>query len=151
MLKILYNRSRSRASLVTVSSIRTFAVHTKFTKSHEWVKFDDTTKEGSFGITDYAQKQLGDIVFVDFPFKGDKFKAGDVIGAVESVKTSAQVYIPLSGEVLENNKAIEDNPGVVNESAQEKGWISKLKFTKEEELQKLLNETEYNDFLKTIE
>ena len=87
----------------------------------------------------------------EIPFKGDKFKAGDVIGAVESVKTSAQVYIPLSGEVLENNKAIEDNPGVVNESAQEKGWISKLKFTKEEELQKLLNETEYNDFLKTIE
>ena len=103
-----------------MNTYRNFAVHQKFTKSHEWIKYDDATKEGHFGITDYAQKQLGDIVFVDFPFKGDKFKAGDVIGAVESVKTSAQVYVPVAAEVLENNKAIEENPGVVNESPYEK-------------------------------
>eukprot|EP00345_Euplotes_harpa_P011966 CAMPEP_0168344950 /NCGR_PEP_ID=MMETSP0213-20121227/17199_1 /TAXON_ID=151035 /ORGANISM="Euplotes harpa, Strain FSP1.4" /LENGTH=135 /DNA_ID=CAMNT_0008352945 /DNA_START=63 /DNA_END=473 /DNA_ORIENTATION=- len=135
---------------MTSRNNRMFAVYTKFTKQHEWIKYDDVSKEGTFGITDYAQKELGDIVFVDFPFKGDKFNQGDVIGAVESVKTSAQVYVPVQSEVIENNTEIETNPALVNEDPHGKGWISKLKITNEEDITKLMDEKQYKEYLATL-
>eukprot|EP00343_Euplotes_focardii_P000470 CAMPEP_0205802184 /NCGR_PEP_ID=MMETSP0205-20121125/4413_1 /ASSEMBLY_ACC=CAM_ASM_000278 /TAXON_ID=36767 /ORGANISM="Euplotes focardii, Strain TN1" /LENGTH=108 /DNA_ID=CAMNT_0053068159 /DNA_START=145 /DNA_END=471 /DNA_ORIENTATION=+ len=106
---------------------------------------------GQYGITDYAQKELGDIVFVDLPFAGDTFNKGDSIGAVESVKTSAQIYTPADVEIIENNEEIESSPQIVNESPTENGWITKIKVTNVEQMSELMSEGEYKSFLETLE
>ena len=90
---------------------------------------------------------MGDIVHIDLPFKGDKFAKGASYGAVESVKTSAEVYSPIELEILENNLTLEDNPAIVNEEAEGKGWISKVKVLNPKDLHDLLDETGYKKFL----
>ena len=151
MLNILLKRNVSKLIIPTSrNGLRMFATKTWFTKEHEWVKVDDATNEAVYGITNYAQKELGDIVYIDLPFAGDKFGPAEAIGAVESVKTSAQIYTPASVEVIENNKELEANPSLVNQDPYEKGWICKLKIN-EIDTSKLLDEKQYKKYLKDNE
>ena len=114
---------------------------TYFTEDHEWVKVDGDT--GTVGISDYAQKQLGDVVFVELPDVGATFAKGDEAAVVESVKAASEVYSPVSGEVVETNGALEDAPETVNASPAEKGWFLKLKLADAGELDGLMNEAQY--------
>src|SRR3546814_20755715 len=95
-----------------------------FTEDHEWVEVDGDT--GTFGIRDYAQGQLGDIVFVDVPDEGKTFAKGDDAAVVDSVKAAADIYAPVSGSVIEGNAALGDTPGLVNEHAEGEGWLFRL-------------------------
>jgi glycine cleavage system H protein len=97
----------------------------RYTKSHEWVRTEDDT--ATVGITDHAQEELGDVVFVELPSVGDTFEAGDTFGTVESVKAVSDIYAPVSGEVVEVNTALEDSPEKINEDPFGEGWIVKLK------------------------
>ena len=150
MLNIFLSRSTPNLAKASLLPLRTFAIQTRFTKEHEWIKYDDETSEGQFGITEYAQEELGDIVFIDLPFEGDKFEAGDAIGAVESVKTSAQIYTPVNCEIIGNNEEIEGTPEIVNQSPTDEGWITKIKIDNLDDTEKLLNEEEYKKYLETL-
>ena len=101
----------------------------KFLDSHEWIKEDDNTVV--VGISDHAQSELGDVVFVELPAVGDEFVSGDEAAVVESVKAASEVYTPISGEVIEVNEALEENPELVNTSPYEDGWVFKLKVSDE--------------------
>jgi len=101
----------------------------KFLDSHEWIKVDDNT--AIVGISDHAQNELGEVVFVELPAIGDEFVSGDEAAVVESVKAASEVYTPLSGEVIEVNEALEENPELVNTSPYEDGWFFKLKVSDE--------------------
>ncbi len=101
----------------------------KFLDSHEWIKIDNDTV--IVGISDHAQSELGDVVFVELPNIGDEFVSGDEAAVVESVKAASEVYTPLSGEVIEVNEVLEENPELVNTSPYEDGWFFKLKVTDE--------------------
>ena len=101
----------------------------KFLDSHEWVKVDDNTV--IVGISDHAQNELGEVVFVELPAIGDEFVSGDEAAVVESVKAASEVYTPLSGEVIEVNEALEENPELVNTSPYEDGWFFKLRVSDE--------------------
>lgn len=113
----------------------------KFTESHEWVK-----AEGDFailGITDYAQSQLGDIVFIELPKPGERIKKSSQFGTIESTKAASELYAPVSGEVTEVNNDLINNPQWVNESAFDKGWMLKVKLENSDELESLLDESAY--------
>ena len=118
----------------------------KYTKDHEWAK-----KEGeliTIGIDDYAQDQLGEIVFVELPEIGDTFSRGDEFGSVESVKAVSEIYIPVSGEVVEINQGLEDAPELVNQSCYTDGWLIRVKPTQASELDGLMDRAAYLDMLK---
>ncbi len=116
----------------------------KYTKSHEWVRLEDGT--ATVGITEHAQDELGDVVFVELPEAGTTFEAGDSFGAVESVKAVSDLYAPVGGEVVEVNEALGDAPEKINEDPYGEGWILKLRTSGEvdllsaDEYQKVLNE-----------
>ena len=101
----------------------------KFLDTHEWIKIEDQTV--TVGISDHAQSELGDVVFVELPAIGDEFISGDEAAVVESVKAASEVYTPLSGEVVEVNEVLEENPELVNTSPYEDGWFFKMKVTDE--------------------
>jgi len=101
----------------------------KFLETHEWIKIEDQTV--TVGISDHAQSELGDVVFVELPAIGDEFVSGDEAAVVESVKAASEVYTPLSGEVVEVNEVLEENPELVNTSPYEDGWFFKMKVTDE--------------------
>lgn len=117
----------------------------RYTKEHEWVKIEG--ENGRVGITDHAQDELTDIVFVEVPEVGRRVKRGDAIGAVESVKTVADVYSPVSGEIIEANSDLEDSPQLVNESPYEKGWIALIRMDDPAEVEKLMDAGEYKQLL----
>lgn len=119
-----------------------------FTEDHEWVDVDGDI--GTVGITDYAQGQLGDIVFVDIPEEGKALTKGDEAAVVESVKAASDVYTPVSGTVLEGNSALEDNSGLVNEDAEGEGWFFKLTISDKSELDELMDEAKYSDFVSKL-
>jgi len=121
---------------------------TRYTKDHEWVKLDGDT--ATIGITAYAADQLGDVVFVELPEAGRKVKKGEAAAVVESVKAASDVYSPLSGEVLEANAALAENPQTVNEAAETGGWFIKLKVADKSELDGLLDEAAYREFTATL-
>ena len=116
-----------------------------FTEDHEWVDVDGDT--GTVGITDYAQGQLGDIVFVDVPEEGKTLTKGDEAAVVESVKAASDVYSPVSGTVIEGNADLADNPGLVNEDADGDGWFFKLTLSDPSELDGLMDEAKYEAFV----
>jgi len=118
----------------------------KYTKDHEWAKLDGDSV--TIGINDYAQDQLGEIVFVELPEVGDTFSAGDEFGSVESVKAVSEIYIPISGEIVEINEGLEDAPEMVNESCYTNGWLIKVKPADPSELDNLLDKPAYLDMLK---
>ncbi|MBT5077773.1 MAG: glycine cleavage system protein GcvH [Candidatus Marinimicrobia bacterium] len=117
----------------------------KYSPEHEWIKVDGDC--AYIGITDFAQGELGDIVFVEFPEIGDSFSIGDVFGTVEAVKTVADLFAPISGEVIEINDSLEDSPEVINTDAYNDGWIIKLKVTNRDEFDTLLDATSYKGLL----
>jgi len=119
-----------------------------YTESHEWVKVEDSTlrEEGNqvtIGLTDYAQSQLKDIVYVEIPEMGSEFKRGDSIGVVESVKTVADIYSPITGKVIDANFTLKDHPQFVNEDPYGKGWLVKMEIRDREELKELLSAKDY--------
>ena len=119
----------------------------KFSRDHEWINITDTNA-AVVGITVHAQDALGDVVFVDLPAVGSTFKAGDVAGVVESVKAAADVYMPVTGEIIEVNEALRDDPALANSDPLNTGWFFKVKMSDVSELEGLMEETAYNDFAK---
>lgn len=120
----------------------------KFSKDHEWISVDGDT--GTVGITDYAQGSLGDIVFVEVPEVGATFAQGDDVAVVESVKAASELYAPVSGEVTETNDALAADPSLVNSSPTDEGWFFKIKLSDPSELDELMDEAAYNDFVETL-
>ena len=121
---------------------------TRYTKDHEYIRIEGDT--GTVGITDYAQGQLGDVVFVELPSVGKALAKGGEAAVVESVKAASEVYAPVSGEVVAVNSELEAAPGTVNEDPSGKGWFVKIKLTNAGELDGLLSESEYQDYVKTL-
>ena len=113
----------------------------KYTKSHEWVRVSGDF--ATVGITDHAQQELTDIVFVELPDPGRKVKVGDACAVVESVKTASDIYSPLSGEIVEINKAVVDNPALVNKEPHAGGWFFRIKLANPAELNALLSPEKY--------
>jgi len=121
----------------------------KYTKEHEWIKIDDDI--ATVGITDFAQDQLTDVVFVELPEKGKQIDQNGSLCVVESVKSISDIFSPVSGEIVEVNKALKNSPALVNNDPFENGWIVKLKIKNEMELDQLITPEEYNKFLTEIE
>jgi glycine cleavage system H protein len=121
---------------------------TRYTRSHEYVRVERGT--GVIGITDYAQSQLGDVVFVELPPVGERLSKGAEAATVESVKAASEVNAPVSGEVVEVNSALADSPGLANEDPSGKGWFFKIKLTDAAELDSLMDEGAYRAFLKAL-
>ncbi len=117
----------------------------KFSKEHEWVKSEGDI--AAVGISDHAQHELGDVVYVELPAVGDSFKKGDALGNIESVKAVSDIYAPLSGEVTAVNGELEDQPEIVNQDPYGKGWIVKLKMEDTAELDDLMNHDEYKKMI----
>ena len=114
---------------------------TRYTKDHEWIRVEG--EEGVMGITSYAAEQLGDVVFVELPEVGKRFKQGDEMAVVESVKAASEVYAPVSGEIVAVNDALEDEPGKVNEAPDSEGWFVKIKVADKGELEALMDDDAY--------
>ena len=117
----------------------------KYTRDHEWVKLEGNI--ATVGITDFAQGELGDIVYVEIDTVGEKLKAEDVFGSVEAVKTVSDLFLPMDGEILEVNPAIADAPELVNEDPYKKGWLIKLKVSDPSQLGDLLSAEEYIELI----
>lgn len=113
----------------------------KYTKSHEWVRVAGNT--ATIGISDHAQQELTDIVFVELPESGRQVKAGEACAVVESVKTASDIYAPVSGEILETNKSVADEPALANSEPYDKGWFFKIKLSNPDELKSLLSAQQY--------
>ena len=120
----------------------------KFSKDHEWVSV--TGDIATIGITNHAQEQLGDVVFVELPALGKKVVRGGDAAVVESVKAASEVYAPLTGEVVEVNKELEGDPSLVNRGAEGDGWFMKLKFSNPAELADLMDKSTYDKFVATL-
>ena len=121
----------------------------KYSQDHEWVEVEGET--GMIGISDYAQEQLGDVVFVELPDVGKLLDRTDEVAVVESVKAAAEVYAPVGGEVIEVNEALDDAPETVNSDPLGDGWLFKLKVSAAEELGELLDAAGYEAFLETVD
>lgn len=116
-----------------------------YTETHEWVKIEG--EEALIGITDYAQHELGDIVYVEMPEIGDALEAGEAFGSIEAVKAVEDLISPISGEVIEINDALQDQPELINKSAFEKGWLVRVRVTDQEELDNLLKAAAYKQLI----
>jgi glycine cleavage system H protein len=119
-----------------------------FTEEHEWIEVEGD--RATIGITDYAQGQLGDIVFVEVPAEGRELAKGDEAAVVESVKAASDVYAPVGGTVTEGNAALEDDPALVNTAAETDGWFFRLNIADDGELEGLMTEAQYKDFVATL-
>jgi glycine cleavage system H protein len=120
----------------------------KYSNEHEWVRVEGDV--GTIGITSYAQEQLGDVVFVDVPAVGRKVSKGESIAVVESVKAASDIFAPVSGEIVESNAALSETPGDVNSEPMGKGWFFKMRLGNKTELDGLMDEAAYNDFVKSL-
>ena len=116
-----------------------------YTSEHEWIKIDG--KIATIGITDFAQSELGDIIFLEFPALNSVFNKGEIFGTIEAVKTVSDLYMPIDGEICEINDALNDNPEKVNEDPYESGWMVKIKIDKNVALDGLLNAEKYNQLI----
>jgi glycine cleavage system H protein len=120
----------------------------KYSNEHEWIRVEGDV--GTIGITNYAQEQLGDVVFVDVPAVGRKVSKGESVAVVESVKAASDIFAPVSGEIVEGNAALADSPGDVNAEPMGKGWFFKIKLSNKSELDGLMDEAAYNTFVKSL-
>lgn len=118
----------------------------KYTREHEWVR-DNGDGTVTVGITDFAQSELGDIVFVEIDKVGESVDKDDIFGTVEAVKTVSELYMPVAGEILEWNEALEDDPEMINEDPYEKGWMIKIKLSDRSQLEGLLSADDYNEII----
>ena len=119
----------------------------KYTKDHEWIKVDGD--EAIVGITDYAQNELGDIVFVEIETEGEELEKEEVFGTVEAVKTVSDIFMPLSGEVVEVNSKLEDSPEIVNKDPYGDGWLIKVKISDKSQLDDLLEASKYKELIES--
>lgn len=145
-----YSFLQSNSKLTYCQNCHRYSTDTnarRYTDRHEWIVINKDI--GTVGISNYAQESLGDVVFAQLPEPGTTFKAGDECGALESVKAASEIYSPLSGTVEEKNASVEDKPGLINSSCYEKGWLFKIKIAKPDEVNNLMNEEQYNSFLKS--
>jgi glycine cleavage system H protein len=117
----------------------------QYAKSHEWIRVDGDI--GTIGITDHAQKELGEVVYVDLPEVGELIDAGQEFGTIESVKAVSELFLPITGEVVEVNKVLADEPGAVNEDPHGEGWLLKVKVSTDGELRVLMSAAEYEKFV----
>jgi len=123
----------------------------KYTKEHEWIQFTDESKTVAYvGITDYAQKELGEIVFIDVPTLNEELNTMSVFGSIEAVKTVADLHIPVAGKVIKVNDNLEYNPEYVNEDPFGDGWIIKVEVQNKDEFDTLMSEDEYMSYLETL-
>ena len=120
----------------------------RYTEDHEWVRVDGDT--ATVGISNHAQEQLGDVVFVDLPEVGRQVSRGDAMAVVESVKAASDVYAPVSGEVVEANQALADDPATVNRAAEGDGWFCKIRLSSPAELDQLMSADDYQAFIGTL-
>ncbi len=120
----------------------------KYTKEHEWVRVSDS--EGAIGITEYAQNQLGDIVYVELPEVGKKIEQFEAFGVIESVKAASDLYMPVSGEVGAVNEAVRDRPELINTSPYDQGWIMKIKISDTSELDVLMSPSDYESLVASL-
>lgn len=121
----------------------------RFTKDHEWIKVDGDI--GTVGITDYAQHALGDVVFVEIPAAGRKVAQGGEAAVVESVKAASEVYSPVSGEVIEGNAALDDQPALVNESPEDGAWFFKIRLSNPGELSAMMDRAAYDEYVASLD
>ncbi len=122
----------------------------KFTEDHEWVRIDDDDDAVVVGITDYAQEQLGELVFIELPEVGADITQGDEAAVIESVKAAGDVKSPVTGSILEVNEALTDEPGIVNDNPETEGWFFKVKTGDLSELDDLMDEEAYRSFVKNL-
>lgn len=120
-----------------------------FTKEHEWVRLQDGV--GVVGISEHAAHELGDVTFVELPKLGAKVGQFDLLGSIESVKAASDIFAPVSGTVVKINQALEDAPELINESPRDRGWMAWLELDDAAELEKLMTEEQYANFLETLE
>ena len=120
-----------------------------YTQSHEWVRIDGEI--GTIGITDHAQKELGEIVYLELPEVGHVYNADEEFGTVESVKAVSELFIPISGEIVEVNRSAIAEPGIVNDDPFGDGWLIKLKVTTDDEIRKLMTADEYAEYVQAEE
>ncbi len=123
---------------------------TRYSTDHEWARSDDG-KTAAVGITDYAQEQLGDIVFVELPSVGDSFDAGDELAVMESVKAAAELKAPVSGTVVAVNEDLEDSPEMVNESPTDAAWFCELELSDPSELDDLMDQAQYDSYVSDLD
>ena len=121
---------------------------TKYSQEHEWIRVEGDV--GTVGISQYAQEQLGDVVFVEVPQAGRKVAKGESIAVVESVKAASDIYAPVSGEIVEGNTALADSPGDVNAEPMGKGWFFKIKLSDPGQLAKMMDEAAYKTFVEGL-
>lgn len=122
-----------------------FPAELKYTKDHEWIRVEGN--DAYVGITDYAQGELGEIVYVDITTEGETVEREEVFGTIEAVKTVSDLFMPVSGEIVEVNAELEDAPELVNEDAYGKGWLVKIALTDVSEIDELLSAAEYEQFI----
>lgn len=120
----------------------------RFSKDHEWIRVEGDI--GTVGITDYAQQQLGDVVFVELPEIGRQVEAGQEAAVVESVKAASEVYAPVTGEVVAANEALRDSPGLVNEQPLGEGWFFRIRLTDPSQLDALMDESAYGAYVEGL-
>jgi glycine cleavage system H protein len=123
-----------------------FPDNLKYTKDHEWIRIENGN-QGKIGITDFAQKELGDIVYVEINTEGEEIKQGSVFGTVEAVKTVSDLFMPITGKILEFNEELEDEPELVNNEPYDGGWMIKIEITDLSQIQSLLSATEYKKLI----
>lgn len=120
-----------------------------FTKDHEWIRVEGN--KAILGITDYASKQLGDITFISLPSEGNDIKQGDILCELESVKAASDIYSPLSGIISKANNVLNDTPELINSSPHESGWIAEIEISESGQINALMSEQQYKDYLNTLE
>ncbi|EKU22358.1 glycine cleavage system h protein [Nannochloropsis gaditana CCMP526] len=135
------------SSTVFQPTLRRTLATTRYATSHEWVKLDGDI--ATVGITDFAAKALGDVVYVDLPEVGASFSKGDPFGSVESVKAASDVYAPVSGEIIESNASLSEDPGNVNNAAETDAWFTKFKVTDKAEFEALMDAAAYKKHTET--
>lgn len=124
------------------------AEHLLYTKEHEWINIEGN--EATIGISDYAQESLGDITFIELPEIGDEVEQFEEFVSLESVKAASDIFAPMSGEIIEVNDDLTEDPGLINKSPYEKGWIARIKISDSEEQSNLMTAEEYGKFLESI-
>jgi len=120
-----------------------------YSREHEWIRVEDDICV--LGITEFAQAELGEVVFVELPETGQVFDTGDELGTIESVKAVAEIYTPVAGEVVEVNEAVTDDPELLNEDPHGEGWLIKLRFSSASDLKDLMNAEQYEEYVKSGE
>jgi len=145
----MFSRTLLRAATPSMGMVRItqplMASATWYSSQHEWVTLDTTAKTAIIGVTKHAEQALGDVVYVDLPVVGDKFGAGDVFGNIESIKATSELFAPVSGEVAEVNAVVQSTPAIVNQDAEDKGWLIKLSNVGEAPVD-LMNKEKYAAF-----